>query len=118
MIKSKFNTTKMRKALFIACFFIMAFSICRAISTRIELYEAESKIIELEKSVKSLEEESQNYFAYLDTIERAYENIENENQIFSSMLAEIENEPGGHEILKKLYNEAFEGLLAPEENEK
>ena len=28
-----------------------------------------------------------------------------ENQIFSSMLSEIENEPGGHEILKKLWNE-------------
>ena len=28
-----------------------------------------------------------------------------ENQIFASMLAEIENEPGGHEILTKLYQE-------------
>lgn len=28
-----------------------------------------------------------------------------ENQIFSSMLAEIENEPGGSEILKKLWDE-------------
>lgn len=28
-----------------------------------------------------------------------------ENQIFSSMLSEIENEPGGHEILKKLWDE-------------
>jgi hypothetical protein len=28
-----------------------------------------------------------------------------ENQIFSSMLAEIENEPGGHAMLKKLYNQ-------------
>ena len=26
-----------------------------------------------------------------------------ENQVFSSMLAEIENEPGGHKILKKLW---------------
>lgn len=114
MIKSKFNTYRMRKALFIACFFIMGFSIGRAIFTRIELNEAESKITELENSVKSLEEESKNYSAYLDTIERAYKSVENENQIFSSMLAEIENEPGGHEMLSKLYKD----LLDPETNEK
>tara|TARA_X000001382_G_C3135659_1_gene167869 strand:+ start:458 stop:622 length:165 start_codon:yes stop_codon:yes gene_type:complete len=35
-----------------------------------------------------------------------YERLVDENQIFSSMLAEIENEPGGHEMLKKLYNQA------------
>ena len=28
-----------------------------------------------------------------------------ENQRFSSMLSQIENEPGGHEILQKLWNE-------------
>ena len=33
-----------------------------------------------------------------------YEKLWNENQKFSSMLSEIENEPGGHKILKKLYN--------------
>jgi len=36
----------------------------------------------------------------------AYDALERENQIFSSMLAEIENEPGGHKMLKKLYNQA------------
>ena len=115
MIKSKFNTQRMRKALFVACFFIMGFSITRAIITRVELNEAEVKIMELEKIVKNLEEESQNYFDYLDTIERAYENIENENQVFSSMLAEIENEPGGHEILSKLFHDkAKKDLIDPE----
>ena len=53
MIKSKFNTQRMRKALFIACFFIMGFSITRAIITRVELNEAEVKIMELEKIVKN-----------------------------------------------------------------
>ena len=33
------------------------------------------------------------------------EEVLRENQIFSSMLAEIENEPGGSEILKKLWDE-------------
>ena len=115
-MKSILNTYRKRKVLFILCLFIMVCSICRAIIISIELNEAESKISELEKSVKNLKEESKNYFDYLDTIERAYENIENENQIFSSMLSEIENEPGGHEILSKLYSEACEDLLAPETN--
>ena len=33
-----------------------------------------------------------------------YVEVWRENQIFSSMLSEIENEPGGHEILKKLWD--------------
>ena len=33
-----------------------------------------------------------------------YVELWEENQIFSSMLSEIENEPGGHEILKTLYD--------------
>ncbi len=33
-----------------------------------------------------------------------YVEVWSENQIFSSMLSEIENEPGGHEILKKLWD--------------
>ena len=27
-----------------------------------------------------------------------------ENQIFSSMLSEVENQPGGHKIIYELYN--------------
>jgi hypothetical protein len=36
-----------------------------------------------------------------ETIDELFE----ENQKFGSMFAEIENEPGGHEMLKKLYNQ-------------
>jgi len=36
-----------------------------------------------------------------ETIDELFE----ENQMFGSMFAEIENEPGGHEMLKKLYNQ-------------
>ena len=39
------------------------------------------------------------------TINRKCKELWEENQIFSSMLAEIENEPGGSEILKKLWDE-------------
>tara|TARA_R100001126_G_C4878340_1_gene177509 strand:+ start:1174 stop:1491 length:318 start_codon:yes stop_codon:yes gene_type:complete len=41
----------------------------------------------------------------LDSVESEYHRLWEENQIFSSMLSQIENEPGGHEILKKLWNE-------------
>ena len=38
-------------------------------------------------------------------LEAEVERLFDENQIFTSMLAEIENEPGGHEILKKLWQD-------------
>ena len=40
----------------------------------------------------------------LGLMEYEYMILWEENQKFSSMLAEIENEPGGHEILEKLWN--------------
>ena len=41
---------------------------------------------------------------HIEMVEYNYNVLWNENQIFSSMLSEIENEPGGHEILKTLYD--------------
>lgn len=41
----------------------------------------------------------------MDLMEYEYLILWEENQIFSSMLSQIENEPGGHEILQKLWNE-------------
>jgi hypothetical protein len=40
----------------------------------------------------------------LNQVNKDYYELWEENQIFSSMLSEIENEPGGHEILKKLWD--------------
>ncbi len=37
-------------------------------------------------------------------LRRDYYSLWEENQRFSSVFAEIENEPGGHEILKKLWS--------------
>ena len=42
---------------------------------------------------------------HIEMIEYNYDVLRKENQIFSSMLSEIENEPGGHEALKKLWDE-------------
>ena len=43
----------------------------------------------------------------LGQIESDYYMVWEENQIFSSMLSEIENEPHGHEILKKLWDKSI-----------
>ena len=40
----------------------------------------------------------------MDLMEYEYLVLWEENQRFSSMLAEIEGEPGGHEMLEKLWN--------------
>ena len=40
----------------------------------------------------------------INQMEKDYVEQWEENQIFSSMLSEIENEPGGNEILKKLWH--------------
>ena len=42
----------------------------------------------------------------IELLEKQVEQLQDENSIFTSMLGEIENEPGGHEILEKLYNES------------
>jgi len=41
----------------------------------------------------------------VEFLEKQIDDLQTENNIFTSMLGEIENEPGGHEILKKLWNE-------------
>jgi uncharacterized protein YoxC len=41
----------------------------------------------------------------IEHLEKQVDDLQTENNIFTSMLGEIENEPGGHEILNKLWNE-------------
>ncbi len=41
----------------------------------------------------------------VELLEKQVDHLQKENDIFTSMLSEIENESGGHEILKKLWNE-------------
>jgi hypothetical protein len=42
--------------------------------------------------------------AATNLLQKDYYELWEENQRFSSMLSEIENEPGGHEILEKLWS--------------
>ena len=58
-----------------------------------------------EQQIDKLEAQHYNDSISLEIIEKDYYKLWEENQIFSSMLSEIEGEPGGHEILKKLWNE-------------
>ena len=40
----------------------------------------------------------------IELLEKQVDDLQTENNIFTSMLGEIENEPGGHTILKKLWD--------------
>lgn len=62
-------------------------------------------IQELEQYVKILEDEQLELLETTQAYEEAYDALEEEVALFGSMFAEIENEPGGHEMLKKLYNQ-------------
>ena len=58
------------------------------------------------QNVDSLKSKIQDDSITMSMMETDYLIIWEENQRFSSMLSEIENEPGGHEILKKLWDES------------
>ena len=62
-------------------------------------------IQELEQYTKLLEDEQLELLETNTLMGEAYDALERENQLFGSMLAEIENQPGGHELLKKLYDQ-------------
>lgn len=55
------------------------------------------------KQIESLKKKITIDSMTLEQASKDYYELWEENQTFSSMLAEIENEPGGHEILEKLW---------------
>jgi hypothetical protein len=58
---------------------------------------------EFTQQIDSLKKKIQIDSVTIKIIETDLDELWAENQLFSSMLSEIENEPGGHEILKTLY---------------
>tara|TARA_R100001460_G_scaffold107472_1_gene156274 strand:+ start:289 stop:621 length:333 start_codon:yes stop_codon:yes gene_type:complete len=62
-------------------------------------------IQELEQYNKQLEVEVDDLLETTEAYEEAYDALEEEVALFGSMFAELENEPGGHEMLKKLYDQ-------------
>ena len=62
-------------------------------------------IQQLEQYNKQLEAEVDDLLETTEAYEEAYDALGEEVALFGSMFAEIENEPGGHEMLKKLYNQ-------------
>ena len=57
-----------------------------------------------EENNTKLEKQIEENLIVIKQLEKNYLELWEENQLFSSMLSEIENEPGGHEILKKLWD--------------
>lgn len=76
-------------------------------------YMTNNKLIDKQvESIKNLQEQNRvlvdEQLELLDNIALMGEEIDRlteENQVFTSMLGQIEYEDGGHEILDKLYNE-------------
>jgi len=68
------------------------------ITTYNELDDRDSVILKLK--TKLLETESE-----LSTMNEEVKRLSDENGLFTSMFAEIEGQPGGHEILKHLWNQ-------------
>tara|TARA_Y100000389_G_scaffold158791_1_gene160352 strand:+ start:47 stop:343 length:297 start_codon:yes stop_codon:yes gene_type:complete len=58
---------------------------------------------QLEK-IKSLESDISQKNKEFQTMDEEVKRLSEENNIFTSMFGEIETEPGGHEILEKLFN--------------
>jgi hypothetical protein len=56
------------------------------------------------EQIKKLKEKIHMDSITINQMEKDYVELWEENQIFSSMLSEIENEPGGYEIINKLWN--------------
>ena len=59
----------------------------------------------LENANRSLLDEQLDLLETNKLLGAEYERLTDENQIFGSMFAEIENEPGGHKLLKKIYEQ-------------
>ena len=57
------------------------------------------------KTIEFLEKEIEDDKDEIEFLDAFVDELADENKRFSSMLASIENEPGGHEILEKLWNE-------------
>ncbi len=68
------------------------------------VYQLNLEVTDLKKEIEHLNKQIRIDSMTLDRANKDYYELWEENQIFSSMLSEIENEPGGHEILKKLWN--------------
>jgi len=80
---------------------IMSFSMIVKTNNIVQL---KMEVGNLKKEIEHLNKQISEDSLTIKTMEEDYVYLFDENQIFSSMLSEIENEPGGHEILKKLWN--------------
>lgn len=87
----------------VICFMTTLFLI-KYLNLRSMYHKAEKEKVEYCRKYNELKGKNNTDSVAINTLEKDYYELWEENQIFSSMLSEIENEPGGHEILKKLWN--------------
>ena len=70
-----------------------------------KLYEANKNWIKKYLDMSEKYTDCQITYDLYDMMRDEVLRLEEENEVFGSMLGEIEHEEGGHEILKKLYDE-------------
>ena len=82
---------------------------CLACLFFINTHENKAEIIvikcdNIEKERDSLRKEIKNFEVEIELLSKDYDRIYEENQVFTSMLGQIENEPGGSKMLKELFD--------------
>lgn len=89
------------------CFILVAFTGIMTFSMIVKtqkIYQQGLEIDDLKKEIKHLKKEMKIDSITLETLNKGYYELWEENQIFSSMLSEIETTEQGHEKLKKSWN--------------
>ena len=93
------TTNKYVVAFIIAIIFICMLMAHKYNNLKDAYSKAETNKVEYYKTVNALRKDT----AASNILQKDYYELWEENQRFSSIFAEIENEPGGHEILEKLW---------------
>lgn len=91
-------------AITIVVFMGTLFSV-KYLNLRNAYHKAEKEKVEYCKKYNDLKGKMNEDSVAVNLLEKDYYELWEENQIFASMLSEIENQPGGHEMLDKLWNE-------------
>jgi hypothetical protein len=94
------NRIKIAFILFLMCLACLFFINRHKNKEEVRIIKCDS----IEKERDSLREEIKNFEMEIELLSEDYDRIYEENQVFTSMLGQIENEPGGSKMLKELFD--------------
>ncbi len=82
---------------------LIVVSICSLVSNSKAKNKISTELTECQSNNKIMSDSINSLHEDIDLLNQANDELVNENQIFTSMLSEIEHTRGGHEILKELW---------------